>query len=105
MLYNKPQSILQEDWDQALVKKPSNNTIPIQLLGFQDLNNRNQLQKQHVAQARILLGQILEKLNQVSTKHDLDTQSRIAKAVSRNVVIENRILKLASQLALSLIHI
>ncbi|KAG0678706.1 hypothetical protein C6P43_000797 [Kluyveromyces marxianus] len=99
MLYNKPVSISQEDWDQALMSKPANNTIPIRLLGFQDLNERNQLQKQHVAQARVLLGQILEKLNQVNTKHDLDTQSRIAKAVSRNTVIENRILKLASQLA------
>ncbi|CDO92520.1 unnamed protein product [Kluyveromyces dobzhanskii CBS 2104] len=99
MLYNKPLSISQEDWDQALMSKPTNNTIPIRLLGFQDLNDRNQLQKQHVAQARVLLGQILEKLNQVNTKHDLDTQSRIAKAVSRSTVIENRILKLASQLA------
>ncbi|CEP60333.1 FG-nucleoporin NUP57 LALA0_S01e08350g [Lachancea lanzarotensis] len=100
MLYNKPSEISQEDWDEALLQKPSASVIPVQAFGFDDLNERNKLQRENVAQARLILNQVLEKLIQLSQKHDLETASRILKAQSRNVKIQQRIIKLGSQLAI-----
>ncbi|SCV06038.1 LANO_0H20736g1_1 [Lachancea nothofagi CBS 11611] len=100
MLYNKPPGVSQEDWDEALLHKPSPSVIPVQAFGFDDLNQRNILQRDNVAQARLILNQILEKLTQLSQKHDLDTASRILKAQSRNVQIQQRIIKLGSYLAI-----
>ncbi|CAI5007885.1 ANM_HP_G0049220.mRNA.1.CDS.1 [Saccharomyces cerevisiae] len=99
ILYTKPVHVLQEEWDQAMEKKPSPQTIPIQIYGFEGLNQRNQVQTENVAQARIILNHILEKSTQLQQKHELDTASRILKAQSRNVEIEKRILKLGTQLA------
>ncbi|CAI4490033.1 BAQ_1a_G0021090.mRNA.1.CDS.1 [Saccharomyces cerevisiae] len=99
ILYTKPGQVLQEEWDQAMEKKPSPQTIPIQIYGFEGLNHRNQVQTENVAQARIILNHILEKSTQLQQKHELDTASRILKAQSRNVEIEKRILKLGTQLA------
>ncbi|AJR78696.1 AIC_G0021050.mRNA.1.CDS.1 [Saccharomyces cerevisiae] len=99
ILYTKPGHVLQEEWDQAMEKKPSPQTIPIQIYGFEGLNQRNQVQTENVAQARIILNHILEKSTQLQQKHELDTASRILKAQSRNVEIEKRILKLGTQLA------
>ncbi|QHS73427.1 FG-nucleoporin NUP57 [Saccharomyces paradoxus] len=100
ILYTKPGQVLQEEWDQAMEKKPSPQTIPIQIYGFEGLNQRNQVQTENVAQARIILNHILEKSTQLQQKHELDTASRILKAQSRNVEIEKRILKLGTQLAI-----
>lgn len=99
ILYTKPGHVLQEEWDQAMEKKPSPQTIPIQIYGFEGFNQRNQVQTENVAQARIILNHILEKSTQLQQKHELDTASRILKAQSRNVEIEKRILKLGTQLA------
>ncbi|CAI4882631.1 CKB_collapsed_G0021440.mRNA.1.CDS.1 [Saccharomyces cerevisiae] len=99
ILYTKPGHVLQEEWDQAMEKKPSPQTIPIQIYGFEGLNQRDQVQTENVAQARIILNHILEKSTQLQQKHELDTASRILKAQSRNVEIEKRILKLGTQLA------
>lgn len=100
MLYNKPPTVAQEDWDDALLHKPSNNVIPVQALGFEDLNQRNQIQKEYVAQGRVILSQILEKLTNLSQRHDLDTATRILAAQSRNIKIQQRILRLGAQLAI-----
>ncbi|CCH60192.1 hypothetical protein TBLA_0C03910 [Henningerozyma blattae CBS 6284] len=101
LLYNKPPNVSQEEWNQALEGKPkTNNFIPIQILGFEDLNKRNQLQRENVAQCRTILNQLLEKTTQLQQKHELDTAARILKAQSRNIEIERRILRLGSQIAI-----
>lgn len=100
MLYNKPATILQEEWDNAIKEKPSNSVIPVELLGFEALNQRNQLQIENVAQIRIILKQLLEKNTQLQQRHELEIASRILKVESKNVEIERRILKLGSQLAI-----
>lgn len=102
MLYTKPPYILQEEWDQAMERKPKGNynVIPIQLNGFDDLNQRNQLQIENVAQIRLILKEMLDKNTQLQQRHELDTAARILKVQSRNIQIEKRILKLGSQLAI-----
>ena len=102
MLYTKPPYIIQEEWDQAIENKPRGdyNVIPIQLNGFDDLNQRNQLQIESVAQIRLILKEMLDKNTQLQQKHELDTAARILKVQQRNVQIERRILKLGSQLAI-----
>lgn len=100
LLYNNPQNISQDEWNQALEGKPSNNYIPIQILGFEDLYKRNQLQRENVAQCRTILNQLLEKTTELQQKHELDTASRILKAQTRNIEIEKRILRLGSQIAI-----
>ena len=100
MLYNKPPNVSQEEWDVAVEKKPSSDVIPVEVLGYDGLNQRNQLQRENVAQARVIFNQLLEKSTQLQQKHELDTSARILKAQSRNSEIEKRILKLGSQLAI-----
>ena len=100
LLYNKPANILQEEWDQAIRNKPNNEVIPVELLGFDALNQRNILQIENVAQIRIILKQLLEKNNQLQQRHEIDIASRILKVNSKNVELETRLLKLGSQLAL-----
>ncbi|KAK5781871.1 FG-nucleoporin NUP57 PWA37_000835 [Arxiozyma heterogenica] len=102
MLYTKPPYIIQEEWDLAMENKPRGNynVIPIQLNGFDDLNQRNQLQIENVAQIRLILKEMLDKNTQLQQRHELDTAARILKVQSRNIQIERRILKLGSQLAI-----
>ncbi|KAG0670155.1 hypothetical protein C6P45_002798 [Maudiozyma exigua] len=100
LLYNKPANISQEEWDQAIRNKPNNEVIPVELLGFEALNQRNILQIENVAQIRIILKQLLEKNNQLQQRHEIDIASRILKVNSKNIELETRLLKLGSQLAL-----
>jgi len=100
LLYSKPVNILQDEWDQAVRNKPNNNVIPVELLGFEALNQRNLLQIENVAQIRIILKQLLEKNTQLQQRHEIEIASRILKVTSKNVEIESRLLKLGSQLAL-----
>lgn len=99
ILYVKPANFTQEDWDKALADRPNANLIPIEVKGFEDLNQRHNLQCDHVAHARIILTQILEKLTNMSQKHELNTAARILKAHTRNSKIQTRIMKLATQIA------
>lgn len=101
MLYNKPANVIQEEWDLAQEHKPKEfNVIPIQLNGFEELNQRNQLQIQNVAQIRIILNEMLDKNVKLKQQHELETAARILKVSSKNQEIEKRILKLGSQLAI-----
>lgn len=100
MLYHKPPYVSQEEWDNVSDKKPSASFTPAEILGFEGLNQRTQLQRENVAQARLILNQILEKFTQLQQKHELDTAARILKARSRNIQIEKRILRVGTQLAI-----
>lgn len=101
MLYPKPANVIQEEWDLAQERKPKEfNVIPIQLNGFEELNQRNQLQIQNVAQIRIILKEMLDKNVKLKQQHELETAARILKVTSKNQEIERRILKLGSQLAI-----
>ncbi|CCK68430.1 FG-nucleoporin NUP57 KNAG_0A07780 [Huiozyma naganishii CBS 8797] len=99
---NKPPNVIQEEWDQAIENKPKpiSNLIPIQIFGFEELNQRNQLQIENVAKIRMILKDMLDKNTQLQQRHELETASRILKVVSKNVEIERRILKLGSQLSI-----
>ncbi|KAL3232375.1 Nucleoporin NUP57 [Nakaseomyces bracarensis] len=100
ILYTKPTNVSQEEWDKALEQKTSSDVIPIQVYGFEGLNSRNQVQIENVAQARVILNQILDKSTQLQQTHSFDTAARIMKVQARNVQIEKRILKLGTQLAI-----
>lgn len=100
LLYSKPNNILQEEWDTAIKIKPNDQVIPVELLGFEALNQRNQIQIENVAQSRTILKQLLEKNTQLQQRHELEIASRILKVSNKNVEIETRLLKLGSQLAI-----
>ncbi|EDO19237.1 hypothetical protein Kpol_1050p97 [Vanderwaltozyma polyspora DSM 70294] len=100
ILYNKPANVSQDEWDSAVEKKPSKDVIPVEVMGFEGLNQRNQVQRENIAQARVIFNQLLEKSTQLQQKHELDTSARILKAQSRNAEIERRILNLGVQIAI-----
>ena len=100
LLYNKPNNIMPDEWDKALKNKPNDSVIPVELLGFEALNQRNQIQIENVAQSRTILKQLLEKNTQLQQRHELEIASRILKVTNKNVEIETRLLKLGSQLAI-----
>ncbi|CCF55964.1 hypothetical protein KAFR_0A05290 [Kazachstania africana CBS 2517] len=100
ILYNKPNNAIQEEWDHAIENKPNNQVIPVQIFGFEDLNQRNRLQIENVAQIRLILKEMLDRNTSLQQRHELETASRILKVDSKNIEIERRILKVASQLAI-----
>ena len=96
----KPNNVPQEEWDRAVEARPSSDVVPIELLGFEALNQRNQLQIENVAQVRIILKELLEKNKSLQQRHELEIASRVQRVEGRNIELERRILRLGAQLAI-----
>ena len=96
----KPNNVPQEEWDRAVEARPSSDVVPIELLGFEALNQRNQLQIENVAQVRIILRELLEKNKSLQQRHELEIASRVQRVEGRNIELERRILRLGAQLAI-----
>ncbi|EGW34390.1 uncharacterized protein SPAPADRAFT_59818 [Spathaspora passalidarum NRRL Y-27907] len=96
----RPANETPEDWDNAMDKRPGANYYPIKVTSFNDIAQRIETQLDHVAKSRVLLNSMNEKLNLVSTKHDLENTTRILKAKARHTKLSRRLLRLATVLAI-----
>ena len=73
---------------------------PIKISSFNDVAQRIETQLEHVSKSRVILNEINEKLNALSSKHDLENTTRILKAKAKHTKLSRRLLRLATVLAI-----
>lgn len=98
LLYQKPPGIEQSKWEDAMAARPDNTHVPVHVVGFTDLQKRVSKQESTVFVYRQRMHEINEKLNQLSSRHDLHTTVRIAQMRARHNKLVHRTLSLASKL-------
>jgi nuclear pore complex protein Nup54 len=95
LLYIKPPGQDQGIWDEAIKNRPDNSSVPVLAVGFTDLQKRVSLQQAQVNAYRVRMHEINNKLNELSTRHDLYTTVKIAEMKTRHAKIVQRTLSLA----------
>lgn len=98
LLYQKPPGIEQSKWDDAMAARPDDSHVPAHVVGFFDLQKRVSRQEATVVVYRQRMHEINEKLNQLSSRHDLHTTVRIAQMRARHNKLVHRTLSLASKI-------
>ncbi|KAG5518509.1 hypothetical protein PMAC_002905 [Pneumocystis sp. 'macacae'] len=96
-LYVKPLHHNQQKWDEAIANRPENSVVPALAVGFSDIQKRVQLQEQQVMAYRIRMHEIVNKLGELSQKHDLSTTIKISEATLRHLELARRLLALAAR--------
>lgn len=95
----RPANESPEDWEKAMAERPSPLHYPVRVTSFSEVAQRIEVQLDHVAKSRILLNNIYEKLNQLSSQREIDTTTRILRAKEKHTKLLRRLLKLATTLA------
>lgn len=102
VLLNQPRPANEsaEDWENAMIARPGPNYYPIKVNSFNDVAQRIETQLDYVAKSRVLLNNINQNLDNLSSQHDLENTTRIMKAKSRHTKLSRRLLRLATILAI-----
>ena len=96
----RPANESAEDWENAMIARPGPNYYPIKVNSFNDVAQRIETQLDYVAKSRVLLNNINQNLDNLSSQHDLENTTRIMKAKSRHTKLSRRLLRLATILAI-----
>lgn len=96
-LYVKPMHHHQHKWDEAIANRPESNVVPALAVGFSDIQKRVQLQEQQVMAYRVRMHEIVNKLRELSQKHDLSATVKISEAILRHLELARRCLALAAK--------
>ncbi|QSL66187.1 hypothetical protein MERGE_000562 [Pneumocystis wakefieldiae] len=96
-LYVKPSHHNQQKWDEAIAKRPENSVVPALAVGFSDIQKRVQLQEQQIITYRVRMHEIINKLKEISQKHDLSTTVKISDTTLRHLELSRRSLALAAK--------
>lgn len=95
MLYVKPPEQDQMKWDQAMNEKPDATSVPVLAVGFTDLQKRMATQEQQVDSYRARIHELNNKLNELTSRHDLNTTVKIAEMQAKHAELAHKTLKLA----------
>ncbi|GMM37136.1 FG-nucleoporin [Saccharomycopsis crataegensis] len=99
--YVKPDNVSQEEWNDAMKKRPDNNTfVPVKASGFEGLKKRSVAQTTHIAQSRIILKEIETKTKNLGDKHDLDSITRITNCKNKHQQLSKKLLVLGCKLSI-----
>jgi nuclear pore complex protein Nup54 len=98
LLYQKPAGIEQARWDAAMAARPDDAHVPVHVVGFTDLQKRVARQEATVLVYRQRMHEINDKLNQLSSRHDLHTLVKTAQMQARHQRLVQRTLALAARL-------
>ncbi|KAI8131655.1 hypothetical protein DUD61_004694 [Geotrichum candidum] len=98
LLYQKPAGIDQARWDAAMAARPDDAHVPVHVVGFTDLEKRVARQEATVLVYRQRMHEINDKLNQLSSRHDLHTLVKTAQMQARHQRLVQRTLALAARL-------
>lgn len=98
LLYQKPAGIEQARWDAAMAARPDDAHVPVHVVGFADLEKRVARQEATVLVYRQRMHEINDKLNQLSSRHDLHTLVKTAQMQARHQRLIQRTLALAARL-------
>ncbi|TKX19555.1 putative nucleoporin NUP54 complex subunit [Elsinoe australis] len=85
----------EQKWEEALSKKPSENTVPVLARGFQQLGLRLRMQVQAVQQLQTRLHEMNNSLEAMMQNHELSLSVRAAEAKRRHVGLSQKCLGLA----------
>lgn len=84
-------------WEEALRKRPNPATVPTSVRGFRELGLRAVGQRQALDVLHGRLHEIVEGLNTMLRKHDLDISTRAVEARRRHLRLSNKCLSLAAK--------
>lgn len=98
--YVKPPNVSQEEWNNAISKRPGSTFVPVKASGFEDLKKRSEAQTNHVAQSRFILKEIEAKAKDLGDKHDLDSTTRITKCKNKHEQLSKKLLVLGCKLSI-----
>lgn len=87
----------EQKWDDALARKPDENSVPVLCKGFRSLGERLSLQVQAVQGLQARLHEINNSLTAQQQGHDLDISVRAADARRRHIALSQRCLRLATK--------
>lgn len=85
------------EWEQAVREKPGPAYIPAYATGFKGIGERLLMQKAVLAQFNARLHEINSNLDDILSRHDLQTSVRAVNARRKHVVLRQRCLALASK--------
>ncbi|PNS19988.1 hypothetical protein CAC42_7955 [Sphaceloma murrayae] len=85
----------EQKWEEALSKKPSENTVPVLARGFQQLGLRLRMQVQAVQQLQSRLHEMNNSLEAMIQNHELKLSVRAAEARRRHIGLSQKCLGLA----------
>jgi len=85
----------EQKWEEALSKRPSEDTVPLLVRGFAQLGSRLQTQVQAVQQLQSRLHEMNNSLDAMMQKHELDLSVRAAEAKKRHIGLSQKCLGLA----------
>ncbi|KAI0138349.1 nucleoporin complex subunit 54-domain-containing protein [Pestalotiopsis sp. NC0098] len=95
--YARSQRETEEEWEKAVREKPGPGFIPAFATGFKGIGERLLMQKAVLAQFNARLHEINGNLDNILSRHDLETTVRAVNARRRHVVLRQRCLALASR--------
>jgi len=90
----------EQKWEEALSKRPSEDTVPLLVRGFAQLGSRLQIQVQAVQQLQSRLHEMNNSLDAMMQKHELDLSVRAAEAKKRHIGLSQKCLGLAIKVQL-----
>ncbi|KAF4556861.1 Nucleoporin NUP57-like protein [Elsinoe fawcettii] len=85
----------EQKWEEALSKKPDENSVPVLARGFQQLGLRLRMQVQAVQQLQVRLHEMNNSLEAMMQNHELKLSVRAAEARRKHVGLSQKCLALA----------
>lgn len=82
-------------WEEALSKKPTDNSVPVLIRGFSNLGQRLSTQVQAVQQLQQRLHEMNNSLNAMMQNHELTISVRAAEAKRKHIGLSQKCLSLA----------
>lgn len=82
-------------WEEALAKKPTENSVPVLIRGFSNLGQRLSTQVQAVQQLQQRLHEMNNSLNAMMQNHELTISVRAAEAKKKHIGLSQKCLGLA----------
>ena len=85
----------EQKWEEALSKRPSEDTVPLLVRGFSQLATRLTMQVQAVQQLQLRLHEMNNSLDAMMQKHELELSVRASEAKRRHIGLSQKCLSLA----------
>lgn len=85
----------EQKWEEALAKKPTGDSVPVLVKGFEQLGHRLQLQVQAIRQLQMRLHEMNNSLEAMMQTHELKLSVRAAEAKRKHIGLSQKCLNLA----------
>ena len=86
-----------DKWEEAVMKRPGPDYVPVIARGFWELGKRAQRQREYIARCNIRLHEINNSLDAQLKIHNQEVASRFAECRRKHIVASQRIISLAAK--------